>query len=200
MSGSLTDGCLLKSVAGKTFHAFPAHAQPAVLRIWWEAQYHYTPAPPKVEWGYTGFTQMSVRPVDKVSGTFWKKLSAQFISYLEFNPYGVSHLIPIHFRVPSLIFDPLVVKYLAENGVSGTFWKKILAQLISYLAFILMGWVSWPLYIFLFLATFSPLWRPNIWPKMGFPELCFFSGTVSFCVFSIDFAVFWQIFYIFQTF
>ena len=34
-----------------------------------------------------------------------------------------------------------------------------------------MGWVSWPLYIFVFLASFSPLWWPNIWPKMGFPEL-----------------------------
>ena len=28
---------LLKSVAGKTFPAFPAHAQPAILRIWHEA-------------------------------------------------------------------------------------------------------------------------------------------------------------------
>ena len=34
-----------------------------------------------------------------------------------------------------------------------------------------MGWVSWPLYIFMFLASFSALWWPNIWPKMGFPEL-----------------------------
>ena len=39
-------------------------------------------------------------------------------------PYGVSLLTPIHFRVPSLIFGPLVAKYLAENGVSGTFWKN----------------------------------------------------------------------------
>ena len=40
-------------------------------------------------------------------------------------PYGVSLLTPIHFRVPSLIFNPLVAKYMAENGVSGTFWKTI---------------------------------------------------------------------------
>ena len=39
-------------------------------------------------------------------------------------PYGASPLTPIHFHVPSLIFGPLVAKYLAENGVSGTFWKK----------------------------------------------------------------------------
>ena len=36
----------------------------------------------------------------------------------------MSLLTPIHFRVPSLIFGPLVAKYLAENGVSGTFWKN----------------------------------------------------------------------------
>ena len=34
------------------------------------------------------------------------------------------------------------------------FLKKLLAQFISYLAFTLMGWVSWPLYIFVFLASF----------------------------------------------
>ena len=49
--------------------------------------------------------------------------------------------------------------------------KKPLAQLISYLAFTLMGWVSWPLYIFVFLASFSALWWSNIWPKIGFLEL-----------------------------
>ena len=155
-----------------------------------------------------------------VSGTFWKKLLAQFISYLAFilmgwvswplyifvflasfsalcwpnicpkmgfpelfektigsihfipgiYPYGVSLLTPIHFRVPSLIFGPLLAKYLSENGVSGTFWKKLLAQFISYLAFIHMVWVSWPLYIFVFLASFAALCWPNIWLKMGFPD------------------------------
>ena len=35
MPGSLTSGFLpLKSVAGKTFPAFPVHAQPTILRIW----------------------------------------------------------------------------------------------------------------------------------------------------------------------
>ena len=56
-------------------------------------------------------------------------------------------------------------------GFPELFEKKLLAQFISYLAFILMGWVSRPLYIFMFLASFSALWWPNIWPKMGFPEL-----------------------------
>ena len=34
-----------------------------------------------------------------------------------------------------------------------------------------MGRVSWPLYVFVFLASFSAFWWPNISPKMGFPEL-----------------------------
>ena len=86
-------------------------------------------------------------------------------------PYGVSLLTPIYFRVPSLIFGPLVANYLAENGVSGIFWNKSLVPFISYLAFTLMGWVSWPLFTFVFLTAFSALWWPNIWPKMGFLKL-----------------------------
>ena len=51
-------------------------------------------------------------------------------------PFGSIHFIPgiylhggsvltsIHVRVPSLIFGPLVAKYLAENVVSGNFWKN----------------------------------------------------------------------------
>ena len=34
---------------------------------------------------------------------------------------GVSLLTPIHFRVPSPIYGPLVSKYLADKRVSGTF-------------------------------------------------------------------------------
>ena len=51
------------------------------------------------------------------------------------------------------------------------FWnylKHLMAQFKSYLAFTLMWWVSWPLSIFVFLAPFSAVWWPNIWPKMGF--------------------------------
>ena len=50
-------------------------------------------------------------------------------------------------------------------------FEKTIGLIPSFLAFTLMGWVSWPLYIFVFLASFSALWWPNIWPKMGFPEL-----------------------------
>ena len=37
MPGSLTSGFLWSRRRGKTFPAFPAHAQPAMLRIWQEA-------------------------------------------------------------------------------------------------------------------------------------------------------------------
>ena len=104
------------------------------LALWW----------PNI-WPKMGFLEL----VEKTIG------SIHFIPGIY--PYGVSLLTPIHFRVPSLISDPLVAKYLAENGVSGTFWKKLLAQFISYLTFALMGWVSSLLYIFVFLASFS--WR-----------------------------------------
>ena len=60
------------------------------------------------------------------------------------------------------------------------FFKKLLAQFISYLAFTLMGWVSWTLFIFVFLVSFSALWWPNIWPKMGFPDLKKSIGPIHF--------------------
>ena len=93
----------------------------------------YTPAPPEVEWGYTGFTLMSLcpsvhpyirpPPVDKVSGTFWKKLLGQLISYLAFTLMGlVSWTLFIFVFLAS--FWALVAKYLAESRVSRTFWKN----------------------------------------------------------------------------
>ena len=107
---------------------------------------------------------------NRVSETFWKNYWPNSFHTRRLPLWGES-LDSYSFSCSSLIFGPLVAKYLAENGVSGTFWNKILAQFISYLAFTLMVWISWPLYIFVFLASFSALWWPNIWPKMGFPEL-----------------------------
>ena len=57
------------------------------------------------------------------------------------------------------------------DKVSGTLKKTRLAQFISYLACTPMGWVFWSLFNVVFLASFLALWRPNIWLKMGFPEL-----------------------------
>ena len=66
---------------------------------------------------------------------------------------------------------PSVRPSVCRQGFPELFEKTILAQFISYLAFTLMGWVSWPLYIFVFLASFAALWWPNVWPKMGFPNV-----------------------------
>ena len=142
----------------------------------------------------------------------------------------MSLLTPIHFCFPSLIFGLLVAKYLAENGVSGTFWKKywpnsfhtwhlplwggsndpyiflcsypyfrpsggqifgrkwgfrnflkkLLVPFNTYMAFTIRGWISWSLFIFVFLASFSVLWLPNIGPKMGFLELKKTIGSIHF--------------------
>ena len=131
----------------------------------------YTPAPPKVEWGYTGFT-LSVRPSvrpsirpsgDKVSGTFWKNWW--------FNSFHTWHLPLWGESLVQPHFQPSGGQIFGRKWGFRNFLKKLLAQFISYLAFTLMGWVSWPLYIFVFLASFPALWWPNIWPKMGSPEL-----------------------------
>ena len=93
------------------------------------------------------------------------------------SPYGII-ITPLHRRWNGGILDSprcLPVRLSVRPSVCRrgfrNFVKKLLAQLISYLLFTLMGWVSWPLFIFVFLASFLALWWPNIWPKMGFPEL-----------------------------
>ena len=49
--------------------------------------------------------------------------------------------------------------------------KKNVDQYISYQAFPVMGWVSWPLFISMFLVSISAFWLPNTWTKMMFSEL-----------------------------
>ena len=83
----------------------------------------------------------------------------------------MSFLKPLHFRVPSLIFWPSGGQIFGQKWCFWNFLKKILAPFISYLAFTLMGWVSWPLHIWVFLSLFSALWWPNILPKIRIPEL-----------------------------
>ena len=72
------------------------------------------------------FVRPSVRP--SVCRQCFRNFLKKNIGSIHFIPgiylYGVSLLTPIHFRVPSLIFVPLVAKYLAENGVSGTFLRN----------------------------------------------------------------------------
>ena len=118
-----------------------------------------------MEWGYTGFTPMSVRP--SVSGTFWKITIGSIHFIPGIYPYGVSLLTPIHFCVPTLIFGPLVArylaKYLAENGVSGTFWKNWLLN--SFHTWRLPLWGEF-LDSYTFLAATKQLY------KWYFPSVC----------------------------
>ena len=94
-------------------------------------------------------------------------------------PYRVSLLTPIYFHVPSLIFGPPMAKYLAEMRFLELFEKTIGSN--SFHTWHLSLWgesqiMGWPLSIFVFLASFSALWWPDIWLKMGFPE--FFEKTI----------------------
>ena len=54
MSGSLTSGFLWSRRRGKTFLAFPAHAQPAILRIWQEAHAMWKTRPRGLSSRYSG--------------------------------------------------------------------------------------------------------------------------------------------------
>ena len=99
--------------------------------------------------------RLSVRPsvpsVDKVSGTFEKSL-----------------LTPIHFRVPSPIFGPLVGKNLAEMGFPELSEKKTIGLIHFILGIYYYGVGLLTLYISTFLASFLALWWPNISWKWGF--------------------------------
>ena len=84
----------------------------------------------------------------------------------------VSLLTPIHSCVPSLIFGPLMAKYLAKNGVSGTFLKNYWLNSFHTWHLSLWGESLDLLYIFVFLASFSALWWPNICGNFfTFPKL-----------------------------
>ena len=143
--------------------------------------YHYTPTPPKVEWGYTGFTRcLSVRlSIDKVSGTFLNNCWLNLFHTWHLPLWGES-LDLYTFSCSKPHFRPSGGQIVGWKWGFWNFLKKLLAQLISYLAFTINRWVSLPLYIFVFLASFSALWWPNIWPKMGFPDLFFFKLLAQF--------------------
>ena len=97
-----------------------------------------------------------------------------FMSNLQYLGNCLSFYTPLHRRWNGGILDShrcLSVRPSVCRQGFRNFLKKLLAQFVPYLAFALMGWVSWPLFIFVFLASFLALWWPNIWPKMGFLKL-----------------------------
>ena len=124
--------------------------------------------------GYTGFTgclsiRLSVRPSvcrQSFQNFLKKELLAPFISYLAFTLIG-------RISWPLYIFV-----FLALFGRKWRFWNflKITKKnnwLNSFHTWHLPLWGESldPYTFFVFLATFSALWWPNIWPKMGFLQL-----------------------------
>ena len=73
MPGSLTSGFLWSRRRGKTFPAFPAHAQPAILRIWLEA--HWVAL-----CGYLSFFQ-SVHNFEQLLGACERQVNGQLPGY-----------------------------------------------------------------------------------------------------------------------
>ena len=80
-----------------------------ILDSLWCLSVHLSVRPSVCRQGFRNFLKKSIGSIHFIPGIY---------------PYGVSLLTPIYFRVPSFIFGPLVAKYLAKNGVSGTFWKN----------------------------------------------------------------------------
>ena len=107
----------------------------------------YTPAPPKVERGYTGFTLMSVRPsvcpsvrpsVGKVSATFRENYWLNSFHPWDLYLWGKS-LDPYRFSCWCPHFWPSGGQKLTENRGFRNFSRKLSARFISSLGFILMG-------------------------------------------------------------
>ena len=122
-------------------------------------------------------------------------------------------LAAIHFHVPGANCRPSDGQiFLPKLGFCNVL-KKILAELILYLAFNLLWCVSWPLFIFLFLPTTAALVVPNIarkgspefltpWPSGGqhdagiflensLREVCHWCSTHTYCKTGIFVEYFW---------
>ena len=151
--------------------------------------------------GYTGFTLNSAHPsiihlsVDNVSGIKKKKkLLAQFISYLAVTIMGcVSWPLSIC----------MLLKWISAlrwpNICSKFEFPELFEKAIGSIHFMMpgiypMGWVSWPLFFFVFLASISVLCWPNVWLKMEFSELKktnFWQNLFDTLVFTIMGSVSW---------
>ena len=121
---------------------------------------NYTPSPPKVEGGILDSPwRLSVGPSVCRQGfrNFLKKIICSIHFIPGIYPYGVSLWTPIHFRVPTINFGPLVAKYLPENGVSGIFWKN----------YLLNSFDTWhlPLWGESFDSYWFSSWLGNFWPS-----------------------------------
>ena len=120
--------------------------------------------------------RLSVCPsVGKVSATFRENYWLNSFHPWDLYLWGKS-LDPYRFSCSCPHFWPSGGQKLTENRGFRNFSRKLSARFISSLGFILMGSVSGPLLIFLFVPSFLALWWPKIDRKSGFPQL--FAKTV----------------------
>ena len=80
---------------------YPGSVSSINLALWWPTT-----------WPRTGFLEL-----------FEKNIGSIHV-IPDIYPCGASLMTPIHFRVASVHFSPLVAKHLSQNGVSETFWKN----------------------------------------------------------------------------
>ena len=115
----------------------------------------------------------SVRPslcrsVEKVSGSFWNYWLIPFIPCIY--PLWGEFLDPIHFRVPTPNFCPVMATYLPENGVSELVEAIIgLIQLIPWHS----SWSGEYLDLYSFSSSYHQLqlWWSNTCRKRWFPGI-----------------------------
>ena len=116
------------------------------------------PPPPKVEWRYTGFILSVCR--QGLQNCLKKSISSIHL-IPGIYPYSVSLMTSIHCRVNSWHqFQPSGGQIFGRKQGFRILFLTI--NTIRYLAVTLMGPVSWPLFIFVFLTSIAaPCW-PNI--------------------------------------
>ena len=110
-----------------------------------------------------------------VSATFHENCRLDSFHPWDLYLWGKS-LDPYRFSCSCPHFWPSGGQKLTENRGFRNFTQKLSARFISSLGFILMGWVSGPLSIFVFVPSVLALWWPKIDRKSGFPQL--FAKTV----------------------
>ena len=110
-----------------------------------------------------------------VSATFRENCQLDSFHPWDLYLWGKS-LDPYRFSCSCPHFWPSGGQKLTENRGFRNFPQKLSARFISSLGFILMGLVSGPLSIFVFVPSFLALWWPKIDRKSGFQQL--FAKTV----------------------
>ena len=105
-----------------------------------------------------------------VSGTFWKSYRPNSFHTWHL-PLWDESLDPYSFTCSQSHFRPSGGQIFGWKWGFWNFLKKTLAQFISYLAFTLMGWVSWPLFLFGYfwmrwVLIRAGVYCPHLWAQL----------------------------------